>query len=233
MLQGAEVRPAQGLLEERSTIFPGEPPVRHRLALPLLVAIATGACSERTLSAERAMSLISVLDGFKREAHFTIHTRVPLRSAFTCLTQAEVERAPLNRFAVSQGWVRYGTRDANFGLGGKATCPAMALTPAGEAASATWTPSDEGVAWMVPIGRRELLDVTELSEAPDGSTQVQFEWKWAPNDTGTVLQRAVAAANAFFNQARTGRASCRQSDDGWQCQLGMWAPADVLGEFRP
>ena len=213
--------------------------MRHRLALPLLVAIATGACSERTLGAEHAMSLISALDGFKREAHFTIHTRVPLRSAFTCLTQAEVERAPLNQFAVSQGWVRYETREANVGLGGKATCPAMALTPAGEAASATWTrgrvPSDEGVAWMVPIGRRQLLDVRELSEAPDGSTQVEFGWKWTPNDTGTALRRAVTGANVFFDQTRTGRASCRRYDEGWQCQLpSVWTtPADILGELQP
>lgn len=113
----------------------------------------------------------------------------------------------------------------------------MALTPAGEAASATWTrrrlPSDEDVAWMVPIGRRELLAVRELSEAPDGSTQVEFDWKWTPNDTGTALRKSVAEANVFFDQTRTGRASCRRPDGGWQCQLGMWAPADALGEFRP
>jgi len=94
-------------------------------------------------------------------------------------------------------------------------------------------PSDEGVAWMVPIGRREFLAVKELSEAPDESMQVEFEWKWTPNDTGTALRRAVASANVFFDQTRTGRSSCRQSDDGWQCQLGMWAPVDALGEFRP
>jgi len=209
----------------------------HRLALVLLAATTGFACSESTLSAERAASLITALEGFQREAHFTIHTSVPLRSTFTCLTRAEVERAPLNQFAVAQGWARYETREANFGLGGKASCPAMALTPGGETASATWArgrvPSDEGVAWMIPIGRRELLGVRELSEAPDGSMQAEFEWKWTPNDKGTALRKAVTGANAFFDQTRTGRASCRQSDDGWQCQLGMWAPADALGEFRP
>jgi hypothetical protein len=213
--------------------------MRYRLALLLLATTANGACSERTLNAERAMSLVAALDGFKREAHFTIHTGVPLRLAFACLTQAEVERAPLNQFAVGQGWVRYETREANFGLGGKATCPAMALTPAGEAASAGWTrgrvpvPSDEGVAWMVPIGRRELLAVKELSEAPDGSMQVEFEWKWTPNDTGTALRKVLSNANVFLDQRRAGRASCRQPDEDWECRLGMWAPADALGEFRP
>lgn len=213
--------------------------MRHRLALPLLVAIATGACSERTLSAERATSLISALDGFKREAHFTIHTGVPLRSAFNCLTQAEVERAPLNQFAVSQRWTRYETREANFGLGGKATCPAMTLTPAGEGVSATWSrgrvASNEGVEWAVPIGRRELVGIKALKAAPAGSTQVEFEWMWTPNETGVALRRAVAKAPPFFDQPRSGRALCRRSDDGWQCRLpSAWTtPADISGEFQP
>jgi hypothetical protein len=210
--------------------------VRHPLALLLLVAVPIGACSESTLGAERAGALIAGLDGFNRGAHFTIHTGVPLRSTLTCLTQAEIERVPVNQFAAGQRWVRYETREADFGIGGKASCPAMALTAAGEAAAATWTrgpaPSAEGVSWMVPIGRRELLGVRELSEAPDGSTQVTFDWKWTANDTGTALRKAVAGANVFFDQTRTGRASCRRSDDDWQCQLGMWAPADAFSEFR-
>src|SRR2546425_1132766 len=168
--------------------LPMEATMRHRLGLVLLAATTSCACSERTLSAERAASLIAALDGFKREAHLTIHAGMPLRAAFECLSQAEVERAPINQFAMGQGWVRYETREANFGLGGKASCPAMALTPAGEAASATWTrgrvPPNEGVAWMVPIGRREILGVRGLKEAPDGSTQVGFDWKWTPNEKG-------------------------------------------------
>lgn len=228
----------QGCLK-RAHNFREKPIVRYRLALLLLAAIAAGACSERTLSAERAANLIARLDGFKREAHFTIYAGVPLRSTFTCLSQAEVERAPLNRFAMGQGWVRYETRSADFGLGGKATCPAMALTAAGEAASPTWTrgrvPSDEGVAWMIPIGRRELIAVRDLTEGPDGSTQVKFDWKWTPNATGTALRRVIAKANPFFDEPRMGRALCRRPDGGWRCQLpSVWAtPADVLGEFRP
>jgi hypothetical protein len=214
-----------------------EGPMRNTVALVLLAATTNCVSSDPTLTAERAASLIADLDGFQREAHFTLHTGAPLRSAFTCLSQAEVERAPLNQFAVGQGWARYETRNSNFGLGGKASCPAMTLTPAGESASATWTrgraASGEGVAWMIPIGRRELLGVKKLSEAPDGSTQVEFEWKWTPNDTGTGLRKAVVEADSFFAQARPGRASCRQSDDGWRCQLGMWSPADALAEFRP
>jgi len=209
----------------------------HRLAVVLLAAIANCSCSERTLTPERAASVIAALDGFKREAHLTLYAGIPLRAAFGCLSRAEAERAPINQFAVRQGWVRYETREANFGLDGKASCPATALTPEGEAASAKWTrgrvPSNEGVAWMIPIGRREILGVTALKEAPAGSTQVEFDWKWTPNATGAALRREVPRANVFFDQTRAGRASCRRSDEGWHCQLGMWAPADALAEFRP
>ena len=183
------------------------------------------------MTAERAASLIAALDGFKREAHFTIRTGVPLQSAFKCLSQPEVERLPLNRFAVERGWVRYEARAAILGFGAKASCPAMTLTPAGEAAAATWTPkrvaSSEGAAWAVPIGRREVVGVTGLTTEADESTQVEFDWKWTPNETGTALRKSVAKANLFFDQARTGRASCRRTNEGWRCQLA------ACGESAP
>ena len=209
--------------------------MRYRLGLVLLTA-ASVACSERTLSPDRAASLISDLEQFKREAQFTIHTDVPFRSVSRCLSQAEVERAPLNQFVLERGWVRFETREATIGLRTTASCPAMALTPAGEAAAAEWTRaragSSDGTAWAVPIGRREFLRVTKLTTAPDGAAQVEFDWKWTPNETGTALRRSIAKANGLFDQVRKGRASCRRSDGGWRCQLGMWmTPSDALGEI--
>jgi hypothetical protein len=210
----------------------------HRIALVLLAATTTAACSEPTLSAERAASLITALEQFNRQAHFTIRTDVPLQSAFKCESQSEVNRAPLNQFVVERGWVRYETREAILGFGTKMPCPAIVLTPAGQAASAQWIRahdvSGEGIAWAVPIGRREFRGVTGLTTASDGSTQVAFDWKWTPNETGTALRNSVHEANVFFDQTRKGRASCRQSDDDWRCQLGMWmTPADALGELLP
>ena len=48
--------------------------MRRRLVEILLVPTVSLACSERTLTAERAARLIGDLDQFKREAHFTIET---------------------------------------------------------------------------------------------------------------------------------------------------------------
>ena len=212
--------------------------MRDRLALIILTAATNCACSQGTLSFERAASLITGTDGFKREAHFTIQTGVPLQSAFKCLARAEVERMPLNQFAAERGWVRYEARETILGFGTAASCPTMVLTPTGQAASAAWTrgsvaSSADGSAWAVPIGRRELLGVTNVSTAPDESMQVEFDWKWMPNETGTALRSSVARGNLFFDQRRTGRASCRRTDGEWRCQLAAWtSPADA-GEFQP
>lgn len=210
----------------------------HRIGLVLLAVTTSVACSGRTLSAAQA-SLITALEQFKREAHFTIRTGVPLLSAFKCESQAQVNRAPNS---IGSWWSADGCDTKRGRLFSASVrrhpCPAIALTPAGHAASAQWTrghdiPS-EGIAWAVPIGRRELIEVTGLTAAPDGSTQVGFDWKWTPNETGLALRKSVRDANVFFDQARKGRASCRQSDDDWRCQLGMWMSlADAMGESLP
>lgn len=211
--------------------------MRHRLALVVLVAV-TCACSQDTLSSERAANLIADSDRFKRQAHISIQTDAPMQSAFECLAQAEVEGMPLHRFAVERGWVRYEPRNARLGFGKTASCPGMVLTPAGQAASATWTrgrvaAASEGVAWSVPIGRREFVAAPKLMTAPDESTQVEFDWKWTPNDVGMAMRKSVERANLFFDQKRTGHASCRRFDEGWRCELALWtSPADA-GEFQP
>ena len=208
-----------------------------RWGLGLLVTGMSVACAESTLSRDSVTESISALDAFRREAHFRIQTGVPLQSAFSCYSVAEVERTPLNRFVLERGWVRFESREAVIGFGTKASCPAIALTQAGEVASQQWarnaSASSQGTVWAVPIGRRELLGVTELATRPDGSSHAEFDWKWTPNETGNALRNSVAHATPFFDQIRKGRASCQQQDGGWRCQLGMWTtPADV-GELPP
>lgn len=210
----------------------------RRLTLTVLAAAATCACSQHPLNSERAASLISGTDGFKHEAHFTIQTDVPLQSAFECVAQAEVERVPLHRFAAERGWVRYETRNARLGFGKTAPCPAIALTPTGQAASAMWTrgrvaSAPEGVAWSVPIGRRELIGAPRLTTASDESVQVEFDWKWTPNDTGTVFRQSVEQANLYFDKKRSGRASCHRFDEGWRCEVALWKAPEDAGEFKP
>jgi hypothetical protein len=209
--------------------------MKHRVGVVVLAASTSIACADDTLSPARAATLIGGLDGFKREAHIRIRTGAPLQSAFGCLSQAQVERAPLNQFMVNRGWLRYEMHDAIVGFGTKASCRAMALTPSGEAAAAEWTESADmtgGTMWVIPIGRRELVAVAAIATAPDESSRVEYDWKWTPNETGAALRKVVSKANAFFDLPRRSRALCRRLNDRWRCQLGM-SPADALGELSP
>lgn len=220
--------------------------MRHRLrvgVLPLGLAVGLSlglglACGQRALNRAHAATLIKALDDFARKPYFWLQTDTPFRSLFRCETQAEVERAPLNPFLIARGWVRYEMRSTIIGFGTKVTCPAFALTPAGAAASHTWTRARGSMAgetsWAVPIGRRELMAVTGLTPAPDGSTTTEFDWKWEPNDIGTSLRGSISDAERFFDRVRKGRATCRRWDDGWRCRLDTWTTvADAAGEFSP
>lgn len=209
----------------------------HRVRFVLLAATISTACSDRALTPERVASLIGELDAFKREARLTIRTGVPFQSAFECQSQADVANVPSNRFLADRGWIRYDTRQGSFGFGTKGRCPAMMLTPEGQAASAQWTQgrigSGEGVAWGIPIGRREIVTVSEPTSRPNGSSQLEFEWKWIPNETGRALQASVSTAKAWFEQSRHGRADCVRVNDEFECQLAMWRTPAEAGEFQP
>lgn len=208
----------------------------RRAGLLFLAASTAFACSDRALNADRSADVIRELEQFKREAHFTIRTDTPLQTAFKCENRADIERVPVNQFVVERGWVRYETRDAILGFGTKSSCPAMVLTPAGQAASEAWrrgrVATGEGTAWGIPVGRREFVGVTALATAPDESARVEFDWKWLPNETGSALRKAVPKSDTLFNQVRKGRASCRRSGSGWECQLGMWTTEADIGEFQ-
>lgn len=175
-----------------------------RFTLLLVVSVHL-ACSGG-ITRDQAARLIAANDSFTTVAHFAILTDAPLVSICTCQKQADLERTPLNRFLVQRGWVRYETRRAIVGLQQTTSCPAIVLTPAGEVASAPWKqrpgPTRVGTEWIVPIGRRELVGVTGLTNAPDGSTEVMFDWRWTPNETGTALRTSVPETDRFF-QPRT------------------------------
>lgn len=206
----------------------------HRAGLLLLAATTAFACSDRTLTAARAADLIRQLEQFKREAHVTIRTDTPLQTAFRCENRGDIERVPVNQFVVDRGWVRYEMREAILGFGSKSSCPAMVLTPAGQAASQGWSRGRiaTGEAWGIPVARREFIGVTALTTAADESARVEFDWKWLPNETGTALRKLTPKADALFDLVKQGRASCRQSDGGWQCQMGMWTTPTDAGELQ-
>jgi hypothetical protein len=210
--------------------------MKYPLASMSIAVLLSVACSDGLLTPERAGKQIAGLEEFKREAHFTLRVNTPFQSAFKCLSELEVASVPINRFVVDRGWGRYEQRDGNFGFGTKASCPAMALTPSGEKASAGWRREQNGggTIWAVPIGQRELVGVTRAITSSEGPTQADFDfyWKWAPNETGSALRQSVPSANALFEATRKDRAWCRRLNEEWWCQLAMWtSAADASGEL--
>jgi hypothetical protein len=191
-----------------------------------VLAVIACSCSSRTLDRAQAGPLIANLQRFKTTAFFSIQIESPfLRETIplSCMTQAEVERHPVNVQIVKLGWVRYESRLTSIGYHKEADCPVMVLTDAGKAASAAWqsrpAPLEKGTVWTIPIGDRPLSEVTGLTDAPDGSKTVEFVWKWKPNQLGDTLQSSVEQARAFFQRPRKGTADCRLWDDGWRCTL--------------
>jgi hypothetical protein len=204
-----------------------------------VIVMTVSGCSGGTLDRKQASRLIANLEGFKESAAFSIaiessffRESFPLR----CRTQAELEHHPVNVLLVKLGWVRYESRSIAVGFHEQADCPVMVLTEAGKSASAAWQAgpgsSGKGTAWTIPIGQRELVDVTGLTDAPGGSKLVEFEWKWAPNRLGTTLDESIAEASVFFRKSRKGSADCQRWDDGWRCRLTHIGNAfDDLGQF--
>jgi hypothetical protein len=189
----------------------------------------------------QAGQLIANLERFKTTAFFSIQVESPFFQEtipLSCMTQAEVERHPVNVQIVKLGWVRYESRPTSIGYHKEAECPVMVLTDAGKAASTAWqsrptsAPLENGTVWTIPIGDRTLSEVTGLTDAPDGSEIVEFTWKWRPNQLGDTLQASVEQARAFFQRARKGTADCRRWDDGWRCALTRMSTSfEDVGQF--
>ena len=62
------------------------------------------------------------------------------------------------------------------------------LIPKDIAATRDWQPFEDPehqrCGWIVPVGTRELLEVTSIVEVGTDTAHVQFKWNWKPNDVG-------------------------------------------------
>jgi hypothetical protein len=151
----------------------------------------------------------------KAQAFFSFDTGRPFTRgtiAYACMPRAEAERQPGSVLLTKLGWVTFEDRPAVVGLRDRAICPALVLTPQGKAASAAWQSRPDlptgSTLWSVPVGDRELLEVTGLTGAPDGSTVVEFNWKWKSNHMGDTLAQSIDRASGD---------SLGRSDAGSRC----------------
>lgn len=50
---------------------------------------------------------------------------------------------------------------------------------------------DNGILDIVPLARKEMGEVTAVRPNPDGSVNVDFTWKWIPNEVGQAFKSGM------------------------------------------
>ncbi len=109
-------------------------------------------------------------------------------------------------------------------------------TPQGEKLWADYKlPTQETV---VPLARKEFINVTGMTKIGESQTGVEFTWRWVPNELGKALDPASEEFKALpanmrknltdnvykvspnltysWGGDRTGRAIFQKYDDGWR-----------------
>lgn len=86
------------------------------------------------------------------------------------------------------------------------------LTPKGETAKKDWKEHRDPLQYEINVGKRELVEVTGLSEStdPTGSyAEATFTWHWAAiSDVGKEM--------GIDKKTYTGEAQLQKFDDGWR-----------------
>lgn len=50
---------------------------------------------------------------------------------------------------------------------------------------------ENGILDIVPLARKEMGEVTAVRANPDGSVDVDFTWKWVPNEVGAAFKEGM------------------------------------------
>ena len=85
----------------------------------------------------------------------------------------------------------------------------VALTPDGEKRIAAFPElkkkedKDGTVLYVVPLAKRELVSVQKVNKLSPSSAEVEYTWKWQPNDLGKEFDAAGPAVQAFSTYERS------------------------------
>jgi hypothetical protein len=66
---------------------------------------------------------------------------------------------------------------------------------------------------IVPLAKKEIVAVSAPQPQPDGNTQVTIDWRWVPNEIGSVLKSGLVAQ--VFASPHRAKATLMPSDGGW------------------
>ena len=91
-------------------------------------------------------------------------------------------------------------------------CP-IALTERGKTESKNWRRTGPGNRggdnWAIPAAKRELLEVTGVSQQPPNRAEVEFTWRWT--SIGEIFELEEGEAGTH-----RGSVTCQLYDDGWR-----------------
>jgi len=65
--------------------------------------------------------------------------------------------------------------------------------------------------WEIPIAKKSLVEVTGIIGGDKEQAQVEYTWKWVPNELGEKLNNLRPSL-----ELQKGRAAFRKYDDGWR-----------------
>jgi hypothetical protein len=166
------------------------------LILTFLVFFLVG-CDSKKLTRSRAAEIIRTNDEFKKDVAVTLlpEYRQSLALMGTGSRDMSKEEFALRRFfesnadlAVLNHLGLVGFKIKNIESPNSAASPVVittSLTEKGRPSSSRWRQSGEG--WIIPIAKKELIEVTGLTDNAEESKQARAEytWKWQPTEIGT------------------------------------------------
>jgi hypothetical protein len=116
--------------------------------------------------------------------------------------------------------------------------PALRLIPESLATTRDWQSFEDREhqrrGWIVPVGTRELLELTSIQEAGADTAQVQFTWLWKPNEVGRYFdinaqpQKSDRTSRHWSNPRLSseypfkGTADLNRSGNRWEVKAIRW-----------
>jgi hypothetical protein len=116
--------------------------------------------------------------------------------------------------------------------------PALRLIPKDLAATRDWQTFEDREhhrhGWTVPVGTRELIELTSVEEADTDTAQVQFSWKWKPNEVGRhfdISEQVPQSAPRWKRKSNPrlssefpfkGTAEVGRTANGWEVKSIKW-----------
>lgn len=115
--------------------------------------------------------------------------------------------------------------------------PVLRLIPKDMGATRDWQAFEDREhhrhGWTVPVGTRELIELTSIEEA-DTDAQVQFTWKWKPNEVGQhfdISEQVPQSAPRWKRKSNPklrsefpfkGTAELIRTGNGWEVKTIQW-----------